>query len=513
MKFRKKYVNMNDFDFIIIGGGAQATAFISSIYYIISKSNLYYNLKIGVIDKKENLGCGNIYNQDYPWILMNTPSTDLSVLINNPYDFSEWVDQYIDKSSLYDKEAKFLPRSIFGQYLKQKYYFFKDELEKKGVLIENINDLSIDVIYEENKQDIKIILKSGNYVKAKYIIFATGPNISEDHYNLKKYKNYIHNPFPANINLSQIPKNKDVAIIGSNLTAIDIAITLKHLDHKGKIIMASRNGKLPEVKGSYLKSYPPKNALYINYENISKKKNKPLDLFDLIRLIRKELKLHGLHWREYFFEKEQKPECVDDFRNRVKEAREKETSFNIILGIIPEIAKTWRLLSNDKIEIFMKNFYRNIHQKHGAIPIINAEKILTMLENKKLILKGNLNKIIYKNNNYTLYFDKNCIIKTEYIINATGPKRVVCDTLSKLPFNNSCTNRLIKEISIGGIIIDTKTGMLLKKDGTFERKLRAIGHNAEGSHPFINNFAWILESTYEIAESLLLEVTNDKKSQ
>lgn len=38
----------------------------------------------------------------------------------------------------------------------------------------------------------------------------------------------------------------------------------------------------------------------------------------------------------------------------------------------------------------------------------------------------------------------------------------------------------------------------------------AIGHNAEGSHPFINNFAWILESTDEIALFLINEVLYGK---
>ena len=53
--------------------------------------------------------------------------------------------------------------------------------------------------------------------------------------------------------------------------------------------------------------------------------------------------------------------------------------------------------------------------------------------------------------------------------------------------------------------------MILRNDGKFENRLRAIGHNAEGSHPFINNFAWILESTSEVAYSLINEVIHGKK--
>ena len=502
----------SNYDIAVIGGGAQATAFISSIYIFFLNKNEYHKIKIGVIDKKENFGCGNVYNKDYPWILMNTPTSDLSVIKGNPHDFSDWVKLNINKIFLCNNDKEFVPRSVFGLYLKDKYKFFKNELIKKGVIIDDIDDFSTDILNTNQNSNIKILLKSGNVLNANFIVFATGPSTPHDHYNLSDYPNYIHNPFPANKNLSRIPKEFDVGIIGSNLTAIDIAVTLKYLGHQGKITMFSRNGKLPEVKGKYLRSYPPKNVLFSNFESIFKQKGSPLKLIDLIRLIRKELKLHGFHWRDYFFDKNSKPESIHDFQLRVEEARNGPTPFNIILGMIPEVAKTWRLVSNDQLDIFMSNFYRYIHQKHGAIPLVNAEKILTMLQCGQLNLKGSLNNIIYKDNQYKIFFANEEDINCNYIINATGPKRIICDNYTKLPYKTPCAKGFIKEISIGGTIIDTKSGMILKKDGKFENKFRAIGHNAEGSHPFINNFAWILESSFEVAESLLREVINGKRN-
>lgn len=499
------------YDIVVIGGGAQATAFLSAIYHFITVNNKYLHIKIGIVDKKENFGCGNVYQDDYPWILMNTPTTDLSVVKNKPNDFSDWVKCNLDHLLLCNHDQQFVPRKVFGQYLKDRFYFFRAELIKKNIFIDAIDDFALDIIdVNETNEDIKVSLKSGNMINSKYIVFATGPNNPQDHYNLNGLSNYIHNPLPASQNISQIPKSMNVTIIGSNLTAIDIAVTLKHLGHQGNIYMASRNGKLPEVKGNFLKSYPPKNALYANYQNISKEKGTALTLSDLLRLVRKELISHGFHWRDYFFNKKSQPECIQDFQLRVEEARNGPTPFNIILGMIPEIAKTWRLVSLEQLDLFMSKYYRYVHQKHGAIPLVNAEKILTLLQSGQLILKGNLNNIVYHNNIYSILFEDNEKINCNYVINATGPKRSICDDLSKLPYTTPCAKGFIKEISIGGTIIDTNTGMILKSNGKFERKYRAIGHNAEGSHPFINNFAWILESSYEVTESLLIEVSNGK---
>ena len=495
------------FDILVIGAGAQATAFLSSIYHIIKRNNKIHNIKIGVIDKKENIGCGNIYNHDYPWIIMNTPTTDLSVVKNNPNHFFEWVKKNSQKLSLNNTE--FISRSTFGSYLKESFYFFVNELKTNGVIVETIDSLCSDIISHHKKEYIDIVLSSNKILHSKYIVFAVGPSQAQDHYSLQTCKNYIHNPLPALKNLENIQEDATVGIIGSNLTAIDVAITLKNLNHNGKIIMASRNGKLPEVKGKYLKSYPPQIALYSNYETLSKQKGSHLKLFDILKLVRKELNLHGFQWRQYFFDKKSKPECLEDFKYRVKEAREGATPFNIILGMIPEIAKTWRLVSNEELEIFMSKFYRNIHQKHGAIPLINAEHILSLLQSKQLIIKGLLKNITHDGKIFNIYFEDNTYINCDYIINATGPKRTICDINSKTPYLTPCAKGFIKELSIGGVIIDTPTGKILNQDGNYENKLRAIGHNAEGSHPFINNYAWILESSFEVAESLLTELEKE----
>lgn len=120
------------FDILIIGAGAQAIAFISSLHNLFNNKYCLgtYNLKIGVVDKFENFGCGKVYNLDYPWILMNTPTGDLSVVIDSPHDFSDWVKSK-ENLVLCDHNRDFVPRSVFGLYLKEKFLFFKNELMKK----------------------------------------------------------------------------------------------------------------------------------------------------------------------------------------------------------------------------------------------------------------------------------------------------------------------------------------------------------------------------------------------
>jgi glycine/D-amino acid oxidase-like deaminating enzyme len=42
----------NDYDIVVIGGGAQGTAFLSAVYHFIRTQPISHYLKICVIDKK-----------------------------------------------------------------------------------------------------------------------------------------------------------------------------------------------------------------------------------------------------------------------------------------------------------------------------------------------------------------------------------------------------------------------------------------------------------------------------
>lgn len=47
--------------------------------------------------------------------------------------------------------------------------------------------------------------------------------------------------------ICSIPKNEDVVVIGSRLSAVDVVLQLSSQRHRGRIIMASRSGLLPIV--------------------------------------------------------------------------------------------------------------------------------------------------------------------------------------------------------------------------------------------------------------------------
>lgn len=78
---------------------------------------------------------------------------------------------------------------------------------------------------------------------ADYLVFCIGNNQPRDIYRLGNTPKYINSPYPLSNQIPQMIKNstESIGIIGSSLTAIDVAISLRKFRHTGPIAMVSRS--------------------------------------------------------------------------------------------------------------------------------------------------------------------------------------------------------------------------------------------------------------------------------
>ncbi|MCT8348468.1 FAD/NAD(P)-binding protein [Photorhabdus temperata] len=70
---------------------------------------------IVIFDEDKNFGCGEVYNSDYPWLLMNTPVEDLSAVYGVLDDYIDW-----NRTKNNGVIKRYVSRSNFGIYLKSK---------------------------------------------------------------------------------------------------------------------------------------------------------------------------------------------------------------------------------------------------------------------------------------------------------------------------------------------------------------------------------------------------------
>ncbi|MBG9980287.1 FAD/NAD(P)-binding protein [Facklamia lactis] len=198
----------------IVGQGLSGASLLRSLIEHAPKS---VNYQITVYDPSEQLASGFAYQNDSGTPLMNTAVRALSCQLNNSQDLQEWLQIHHPHEA---NPNNFIPRLLYGQYLNQAY--------AKYYQSENIITRHEEVLACQQQEKGYLLTTSKSKDTFDVVFLALGHPPYADYYGLYGCKGYIHNPYPLSQKLNQLNPKHAVGIIGSGLTAIDIARTLKH---------------------------------------------------------------------------------------------------------------------------------------------------------------------------------------------------------------------------------------------------------------------------------------------
>ena len=237
---------------VLCGNGASAVLLVCAL---ARQAGL--GLSIVIIGKNAEAGRGIAYSTRNPHHLLNVPAARMSADINRPDQFVQWLAERGIGTE--DWAHSFVSRSLYGDYL----------AELLDATLKSNPDLEVRFIQGEVKSLMRkhlgwIVAHDGGGVNADLVALATGNDLPPPvaaHYSAKLAARISDDPWAEH----ELKKGEDVLILGSGLTAIDVAIALKHRGHVGKIHLLSRHGLLPQphVKpalGSPLKQPFPKTA-------------------------------------------------------------------------------------------------------------------------------------------------------------------------------------------------------------------------------------------------------------
>lgn len=201
----------------IVGFGLSGASLLRALMDHAPK-NTEFN--IDIYESQDQLSRGPAYAKNNETPLMNTMARYLSVDRLQPMDFVNWLSNQQNKKV---DPNSFVPRSIYGQYLDshfKKYY----TSEKVFVIQEEI--IKVNLIDTR----LQLLSDSGREEIYDDVFLAIGHPPYADYYNLIGEDYYIHDPYPLRKKLAEIPKDASIGIIGSGLTAVDVARSLIH-DH------------------------------------------------------------------------------------------------------------------------------------------------------------------------------------------------------------------------------------------------------------------------------------------
>ncbi|MCP2339469.1 FAD/NAD(P)-binding protein [Actinomadura rupiterrae] len=226
----------------IIGAGPAAVGLLDAL----ARSGEGHD--ITVFDPSPHPWRGRPYAADLDSVLVNVPPMLMSVRHDDREHYATWLGER--GARFFDPlmGAPLVPRAMYGEYL--------EETAGKAMAGGNVRLVPERVV--GTTRDLRVRTEGGREYQADRVVLCVGSGTPGDPYGLDGAPGYIGDPYPLARTLEGVGADASVVIIGSRLTAVDVAVSLGARGHAGPISLVSRGGMLPHVwqrPGGYQPKY------------------------------------------------------------------------------------------------------------------------------------------------------------------------------------------------------------------------------------------------------------------
>ncbi|MBA8758731.1 pyridine nucleotide-disulfide oxidoreductase [Staphylococcus schleiferi subsp. coagulans] len=481
----------------IIGMG---TAGVSVLRQLV-KYKHFKKIQLDIYDNEENMGQGKPFQNDSEDLLINVPVDMLSLNIDNILEFREW---YNEQDTFNYGDADYLPRYVFGHYMKSYLEQFDHEFDNVNVIKKEVKHMYI----EEQANEIipkRIIVCTDDEVESckdyDYVFFTIGTMSYHDPYQLKGQKGYIQAPYPANQTLSEVKKDDTIAMIGTGLASLDvIRYTLSH-HQKKPIIMASRGGKLPSVRGE-MQSIEFKYLTFENFDQLKAENMGVVPLEDAVELFKKECEVREIPLQKLL--KRRKYDAIRDLNYDLNHPEELGALQSVFEALKENMDWIWNSLSREDQTQFISKYHRYLKENTNPMPRETALLLIDAIKAGDLEILSGLENVRQYYGKYRLAFkNKEDELKVDIVINATGPKK----HLSQLDDDDAllldvADREIIQPHPMGGIQIVPSTNEVISPLYGTLRNLRAIGQITNGVNFERNGVTMIVQQAVRAVDNL-----------
>ncbi len=426
----------------IIGGGFTGTMVLANLLRLTRDRRECLNIYL--FDKQAAPGEGAAYRTADERHLLNVRASCMSAWPDQPDDFLRFVRA---RNSAV-REDEFLPRKVFGAYVRD---CMLREAQKAGP------NVSVTLVREHVTQLRRIHSPGwrvegadGITVDAELVIVAAGHQPPADPIEKQwtgSRARYVRNPW-ASLVPSLIRPTDPVLMIGSGLTAVDVAMTLNQRNRTAPIVAISRHGLAPRA---HLRQPAPAarcsaeiSALLENPGGLSTRR-----LVHEIRCWVRSEKARGIAWQQ----------AID--------------------GLRPVTSDLWRLLSTSERNRFLRHarsFWET--HRHRVAPAV-ADDLEEMKRRGVFeIAAGKISSVEASDDSvqviFTMRDGTTRIQHFAWVVNCTGPgAHTATSTHSFLRPHLQERTLACDELALG--LLSDPEGRALDGDGNVQEDLLIVG--------------------------------------
>jgi uncharacterized NAD(P)/FAD-binding protein YdhS len=217
------------YDVAVIGAGASGALLATQF----SRQALP-GARLALIGAGSRPARGVAYETPYLANLLNVPAGNMSAFPDDREHFIRWLASHLSGSDA----GTFAPRLVYGEYLEG---ILAETLQ--GEAVELVDATAIDLTHTDDIWTVR--LKNGSHITARSVVLAIGnalaPDAPLDISGIAPW--YCGVPWATEA-IQGLSHTAPVLLIGTGLTTVDVALSLRESGHEGPIHAVSRHGRL-----------------------------------------------------------------------------------------------------------------------------------------------------------------------------------------------------------------------------------------------------------------------------
>jgi uncharacterized NAD(P)/FAD-binding protein YdhS len=499
----------------IVGGGACCVAAFAELIVHLKIAEKHTSTHIQIIEKRGEVGLGLAFSTEQPGHLLNTQADLMGIHSFEPEHFAAWLknnkdDVVQEVRGAAPMEESHTTRRIYGRYLQEQFNHYLREARTIGMTVEIIHDEVIDLVPENDRWQIQ--LAKGPTRSVDHVILVPGTPKPNNFPEFDSLDNYFGFPWPSEPILKRIPRDADVCVLGSSLSAIDVVMTLTDSGHQGRIRLFSPDGLMPRVQPKKEAEYERKFLTLSCIHRIRRTAWRHPTVKDLFRLFQQEVENyvgHPIDWKTTERKGIPAHHLLAEDINIAEQGGDAFT--NILYGLRYETSQIWEWLSVPEKQRF-KQWLGPYWQvtRHG-MPLVNAYRLKELFETGKLEVNSPLHQVTHdrdKNMFILQYGEKHT--EGEFLINATGPASEVEEMKSTL-LQNLLKSGVIEAYPVGGINIDPDDMHVISSQNP-HKNLYAVGHISNGVLLDVNAVWFNVRSIAKLCKVITKKIKNGNLS-
>lgn len=424
----------------IIGMGVSGLA----VLLAISQQTKEYlqSIEISCFDDSEHFGRGIPFQEDDDSALINSPLDDISFDYHQMMDFMDWL-----KVNKYDTSVTYTSRALYGRYMKERAHQLITQLPVT-IIKEPVESIS----YSPSTQTFQLTLTNTRSPQIfDHVHLACGALPVADPYQLTGHSSYIADPYPIQKELATKSwDNKDVAIIGTGLAAVDVIKWLL-LRTTVTIKAFSRSNYFPTVR---ITQGPDITWHHLTDQTIQTLiDSKSVSYQELDQLFQKELQALGFsNWEKT--KNEFLSEGIAGIKLSLDMAEHLYHLQQLASRLVDYLTDLWPLMSPADRHSYQENYGKAIVNLRNPMPEESAQTILEAAAQGRLNIISGVEEINVKGDKFLV----GEAFAVDQVINATGYQLTEKTIELATPFLQNIVKQELAQIDdLGGLSVRPET--------------------------------------------------------